>query len=62
MSLSLNWTYQRNRVSILVKFELNKNNFILKKCNDVVNSEDVKKKSKVLVYININIYIYIYIF
>ena len=28
MSLSLDWTCQRDRVSILVKFGLNKNNFI----------------------------------
>ena len=28
---SLSWTYQRDKVSLLVKFRLNKNNFILKK-------------------------------
>ena len=31
MSLSLSWTCQRDRVSLHVKFGLNKNNFILKK-------------------------------
>ena len=30
MSLTLSWTCQRNRVSLLVKFELNKNNFLYK--------------------------------
>ena len=33
MNLSLSWTYQRNRVSLIVKFGLNKNN-IVKKKND----------------------------
>ena len=31
MSLSLSWTCQRNRVSLFVKFGLNKNNFVKKK-------------------------------
>ena len=31
MSLSLSWNYQRDRVSLLIKFRLNKNNFVLKK-------------------------------
>ena len=30
MSLSLSWIYQRDRVSLLVKFGLNKNNFVKK--------------------------------
>ena len=28
MSLSLSWTYKRDRVSLLIKFELKNNNFI----------------------------------
>ena len=31
LSLSLSWNYQRDRVSLLIKFGLNKNNFVLKK-------------------------------
>ena len=31
MSLSLSWTCQKDGVSFLVKFGLNKNNFVLKK-------------------------------
>ena len=31
LSLSLSWNYQRDRVSLLIKFRLNKNNFVLKK-------------------------------
>ena len=34
MSLSLSWTYQRDRVSLIVKFGLNKNNFVKKNDND----------------------------
>ena len=34
LSLSLNWTCQRDRVSLLAKFGLNKNNFVLKNDND----------------------------
>ena len=30
LSLSLSWTCQKDRVSLLVKFELNKNNFVFK--------------------------------
>ena len=30
MSLSLNWTCQKDRVSLFVKFGLNKNNFVKK--------------------------------
>ena len=57
MSLSLSWTYQRDRVSHFVKFVLNKNNFIYKKNdNDAASFGEVNKKSKVLV-----LYIYIYI-
>ena len=33
MSLSLNWTCWKDKVLLLIKFGLNKNNFILK--NDV---------------------------
>ena len=61
LSLSLSWTCQRNRVSLIVKFGLNKNNFIEKKNdNNVANSREVNKKSKFSV-IYIYIYIYIYI-
>ena len=57
MSLSLNLTYQRNRVSLLVKFGLKKIIVILKKNdNDVTSSRKVNKKSNVSI-----IYIYIYI-
>ena len=31
MNLSLSWTCQRDRISLIIKFRLNKNNFILKK-------------------------------
>ena len=31
LSLSLSWTCKRDRVSLFVKFGLNKNNFVLKK-------------------------------
>ena len=31
MSLSLSWTCQRDRISLIVKFELNKYNFFYKK-------------------------------
>ena len=56
LSLSLSWTYQRDRVSLLVKFGLNKNNFIFKKNdNNVVSSREVNKKLKVSI-----LYIYIY--
>ena len=58
MSLILNWICQRDRISHIVKFGLNKNNFILKKNdNDMTSFREVNKKSKVSVYI----YIYIYI-
>ena len=56
LSLSLSWTCQRDRVSLLVKFGLNKNNFIFKKNdNNVVSSREVNKKLKVSI-----LYIYIY--
>ena len=28
LSLNLSWTYQRDKVSLLIKYGLNKNNFI----------------------------------
>ena len=56
MSLILSWTCQRDRVLFLIKFELNKNNFILENNNNVVSSRKFNKKSKISV-----IYIYIYI-
>ena len=46
ISLSLSWTCQRDGVSLLIKFGLNKNNFILKSDNDVASSREVNKKSK----------------
>ena len=55
MSLILSWTYWRDNVSLLIKFELNKNNFIQKNNNYVVSSREVNKESKFSV-----IYIYIY--
>ena len=59
MSLNLSWTCQSNRVSLFIKFELNKNNFIEKKNdNNVANSREVNKKPKASVYIYIYIYIY----
>ena len=49
MSLSLSWTCQKYGVSFLVKFGLNKNNFVLKKSNDMASSGEVNKKENALV-------------
>ena len=49
MSLSLSWTCQKDGVSFLVKFGLNKNNFVLKKSNDMASSGEVNKKVNALV-------------
>ena len=49
MSLSLRWTCQKDGVSFLVKFGLNKNNFVLKKSNDMASSGEVNKKVNALV-------------
>ena len=46
MNLSLSWTYQRDRVSLLLKFGPNKNNFILKNDNNVEKNDDVKFEIK----------------
>ena len=41
MSLSLSWTCYRDRVSLLVKFRLNKNNLV-KYCADLGNYESFR--------------------
>ena len=64
MSLSLRWTCQRDRVLLLVKFRLNKNNFVLKKsfylnkmiilfkyCANVENYENFKGFGRVLLLV-----------
>ena len=66
MSLSLRWTCQRDRVLLLVKFRLNKNNFVLKKSFylnkmiilfkyyvDVENCESFKSFGYIYIYIYI---------
>ena len=59
MTLSLSWTCQRDRVSLLIKFELNKNNFFLNKmiilfiyCADVENCESFRSFSYIYIQID----------
>ena len=51
MSLSLSYTCQRDKVSLIIKFGLNKNNFIKKNDYDVARFGGINKKLKALVYI-----------
>ena len=51
MSLSLNWTYQRDRVSLLVKFGQNFF-FLFKYCVEVKNCESFKSFGYIYIYID----------
>ena len=51
MSLSLSWTYQRDRVSLLVKFELKKI-ILFKYCVDVENCEGFRSFNYIYIYID----------
>ena len=57
MSLSLSWTCQKDKVSLFVKFGLNKNNFYLNKmiilfkyCADVENCESFRGFDYIYIY------------
>ena len=71
MSLSLSWICQRDRVSLLVKFGLNKNNFFLNKiiilfkyCANVENCKSFRSFGFIYIQIffscKINYYYYYY--
>ena len=51
MSLSLSWIYQRDRVLLIVKFELKKI-ILFKHCVDVENCESFKGFSYIYIYID----------
>ena len=53
MSLSLSWTYPRDRVSLLVKFELKKL-ILFKYCADVENCESFRGFGFIYIYIYID--------
>ena len=56
MSLSLSWTYYRNRISPLIKFGLKiiilfkENNNLFKYCADVENCESFRDFSFIYIY------------
>ena len=50
MSLSLSWIYQRDRVLLIVKFELKKI-ILFKYCVDVENCESFRSFNYIYIYI-----------
>ena len=53
MSLSLSWIYQRDRVLLIVKFELKKI-ILFKYCVDVENCESFRSFNYIYIYIYID--------